>query len=669
MRERDVASGLFPHVTWTERTHPKGGEVFVLPPSWSSGSVTLEAELREPLRFIGHGAAECVEAGCQANNRFRMTGIPFVSTGYIDLATVRMWFRGELARCAAEEPSESAARRCPAPWKALAKPAQLLPLQENGYNFDPVSYYGSVEITDLKKEYTKEDRSREAKYRLDDYADDQPRGCSSRRFCADQLFGVYGPKYSTGGHSRGRLATPMPGGGWIIDQPFAVASWKSAQTHELSHGLGRAHADTVCGGDSDGETGEEWPPDNRGTMDGVGYDIRTGKVIAPRALGAFGSSNPKAPDYQPARWYDYMSYCRKDDDDSGAWTSVRGWEKNVDLLRQIAAALGRDGADAPRAASAARTAASGSAAPLEAATAATSRVARSAAASVLRVRATVLGHGTSAGITSVKPRTGEVSGGPVDAGYAIVARNAAGGVLSRVAPQVSHEHGHPGEHTESIVADIPAAGVARVELVGADGAVLASRAASAAGGAGARARPAGRAAGRRQRRRARPLARDRPRRRPPARQGRLLRRRRPHLAADPHRPRRLERAAAERAAGCLATGAYSRAGQRRLPRDRGTVGPLPRGRPQAERADHEPGRRSRCGRRRRGVLRRRCLRRPAPPARRQAPAVVRRSPADRQRARHQRHRACGPAATSSGSSPATGWVAARPRRCACECGP
>ena len=44
--------------------------------------------------------------------------------------------------------------------------------------------------------------------------------------------------------------------------------------------------------------------------------------------------------------------------------------------------------------------------------------------------------------------------------------------------QVSHEHGHPGEHTESIVADIPAAGVTRVELVGADGAVLASRAAS-----------------------------------------------------------------------------------------------------------------------------------------------------------------------------------------------
>jgi hypothetical protein len=187
VRERNLAYGVFPHVTWTERTHPKGGEAFVLPPSWTAGNLTLQAELREPLRFLGHGSAECVEAGCQANNRFRMTGIPFVSTGYIDLATVRMWYRGEVARCAAEAENEAAARYCPAPWKALEKPSRLLPLQENGYNFDPVSYYGSVEITDLENEYEGEDRAREAKYRLDDYADDQPQGCSSRRFCADQL--------------------------------------------------------------------------------------------------------------------------------------------------------------------------------------------------------------------------------------------------------------------------------------------------------------------------------------------------------------------------------------------------------------------------------------------------------------------------------------------------
>ena len=257
VRERDVAFGLFPHVTWTERTDRNGAETFVLPPSWTAGSLTLQAELRDPLTFLGHGAAECSEAGCQANNTFRMTGIPFVSTGYIDLATVRMWYDGEVASCAAEPPSESAARHCPPPWKALEKPARLLPLQENGYNFDPVSYYGSVDITDLKNEYTKEDRSREAKYRLDDYADDQPQGCSSRRFCADQLFGIYSPDYSRGGHSRGRLVTAGPGGFYAIDQPFAVASYVSAQTHELSHGLGRAHADTVCGGDSDGQTGEE----------------------------------------------------------------------------------------------------------------------------------------------------------------------------------------------------------------------------------------------------------------------------------------------------------------------------------------------------------------------------------------------------------------------------
>jgi hypothetical protein len=91
----------------------------------------------------------------------------------------------------------------------------------------------------------------------------------------------------------------------------------------------------------------------------------------------------------------------------------------------------------------------------------------------------VLGHGTSAEITGVKPRSGEPRGGAADSTYAIVARDAAGLVRSRTAAQVSHEHGHPGEHIESIVADIPAAGVTRVELVRVDGTVLASRAASA----------------------------------------------------------------------------------------------------------------------------------------------------------------------------------------------
>ena len=296
VRERDVAFGLFPHVTWTERTHPKGGEVFVLPPSWTAGSVTLQAELREPLRFIGHGAAECVEAGCQANNRFRMTGIPFVSTGYIDLATVRMWFRGELARCAAEEPSESAARRCPAPWKALAKPSQLLPLQENGYNFDPVSYYGSVEITDLKKEYTKEDRSREAKYRLDDYADDQPRGAA--RAASAPISCSASTARSTAPADTAAAGSRRP------CRPAGTSSTSRSRSPRGSRPRRTSSRTASAACTPTRSAAATRRRDRRGMaarqprdMDGVGYDIRTGEAIAPRALGAFGSSNPKAPDY------------------------------------------------------------------------------------------------------------------------------------------------------------------------------------------------------------------------------------------------------------------------------------------------------------------------------------------------------------------------------------
>ena len=98
---------------------------------------------------------------------------------------------------------------------------------------------------------------------------------------------------------------------------------------------------------------------------------------------------------------------------------------------------------------------------------------------MLRVRASVLDHGTTAQIDSVKPRTGPTRGGPADSHYAIVARDGAGRVRSRTLGQVSHEHGHPGEHIETIVADVPAAGVTRVELVDTGDTVLATRAASA----------------------------------------------------------------------------------------------------------------------------------------------------------------------------------------------
>src|SRR5688572_10690198 len=33
--------------------------------------------------------------------------------------------------------------------------------------------------------------------------------------------------------------------------------------HEFGHLLGRPHADRLCGGDSDGQDGESWPPDDR----------------------------------------------------------------------------------------------------------------------------------------------------------------------------------------------------------------------------------------------------------------------------------------------------------------------------------------------------------------------------------------------------------------------
>ena len=61
----------------------------------------------------------------------------------------------------------------------------------------------------------------------------------------------------------------MSDGGYkLLDdaESYGVFSAKATMTvvHELFHGAGRRHADTACGGDSDGQTGESWPPDQRG---------------------------------------------------------------------------------------------------------------------------------------------------------------------------------------------------------------------------------------------------------------------------------------------------------------------------------------------------------------------------------------------------------------------
>jgi hypothetical protein len=456
-------------VTWTQRTDPTKGFPFVLPPDWTDGTVTLKATVVPPLSFIGTSDAECELASCLTNNKLSTTGVTFKRTGIITLATARLWVKNESLKgisipCCFQS-NEGLQRFYPEPGQVLNYADAVLPLQDGGLQYDPISYYASIEVTGLTS-------SDDALDKLDDYADDYP-GCAWARFCADQIIGMYGNEVTTAGVS---TDNPIAGG----NSPYGVGNYRrpDSVTHELSHGYGRAHASNACGGGTGGQVGEFWPPEEEGVADGIGTDLRGGalKIDAARSLGAVGSSNSKAANFQPALWYDYMSYCRVKNTivpaaDKGIWTSVRGWEENVVGISAAAAAHGRLNASI---ASASASAAS------VAAPAGPDGVGAHAAgiqANLLRVRAKS-GPGPGSEVTSIKPRSGKALAGPTGAAYAARTLNASGAVLATVPMKGTIGAIEPEGLYTSLVADVPSAGAARVEVL-LNGAVIASRARSA----------------------------------------------------------------------------------------------------------------------------------------------------------------------------------------------
>ena len=301
----------------------------MLPPTWTdAGDIDLEAQVVAPVSFIGNGPAECEVPSCGKNNFLKTTGVRFTSTGFLTLGTARLWHQGEDVKnyaCCGLKPNP---RFDPDPEVAFTKTEALLPLQEGGVDYDRTFYYATINVTDVKNEYPgnsdddKDDRRSEAGDRLEDYADDNP-GCSWADFCADSVVGVYGPGINTGGQSRNKLArfnflplgpiSPSDVDGlrasdtgfarYTNDDHLAVTNYANvdAGIHELAHGLGRVHADTACGGDDDGQHGEDLTPNGRGSLYDVGLDINT---FAPVASAGLGSLNGTIPEV-----VDSMSYC------------------------------------------------------------------------------------------------------------------------------------------------------------------------------------------------------------------------------------------------------------------------------------------------------------------------------------------------------------------------
>jgi hypothetical protein len=96
--------------------------------------------------------------------------------------------------------------------------------------------------------------------------------------------------------------------------------------HELHHGLGRTHADLVCGGQLKANGGDPpftpppWPPNNDGALDGVGLDTSS---ISPYTIMQSSVQSFSSP---AVTWYDLMSYCGTT---ATRWISVRNWNLDV----------------------------------------------------------------------------------------------------------------------------------------------------------------------------------------------------------------------------------------------------------------------------------------------------------------------------------------------------
>lgn len=255
-------------------------------------------------------------------------------------------------------------------------------------------------------------------------------------------------------------------------------------THEIGHGLGLPHADTGspitytlpfvgtvtqyigphpdgtpdCGGNSGGQVGEPWGPDNEGRLQSVGLDRRSWDFGRPASdlstyVEGYDHSGIRTADVSNgARYYDFMSYCPAGGVfENLDWISARNWSQLITVHNAF-----RPPPLPPPAAD---------------------RGPRAASEAPLRVIATVAPDGT-ASIFDVAPGQ-QTAGGPTPGSpYQIELRDAGGNVLQSVVPTTTSVHMDGSAPGTLLTATVPSAQAMASVVLTSGGQVLASRARS-----------------------------------------------------------------------------------------------------------------------------------------------------------------------------------------------
>jgi virginiamycin B lyase len=426
-------------VSLIERTNPAVSFNFLVP--WDEtlhGSLSFRATVRPP---VGLGEpTQC--AGCNANS-FTLTGVPFVPTVTVPIHPIPLTAGGT-------QTAKNVNQVFGTTQTVLPVNVQIFPygtpLAVDGLNNPQAAAAVDQRAIDNNVDDTQ--------YPIGVFAKGEGQLKNGLTLAGKVLDGGVGPPIS------------------IVQDDRPMTS----VTHEIGHGLGLVHADTGsgpgstgphpdgtpdCGGNSNRQnggqgppqTGEAWPPDNEGQMDGVGLDRRNWDIYQT------GSLPTTIVNHYPATnniYYDFMSYCPSSGvSETADWISVRNWTCLIGFP-----------AGCPLTAT------------LTSATAATAARARAAGSTPLLVIATV----DSADQTSmfdVVP--GERASGPPTNGspYRVELHDSAGRMLSSAVAAttlVHTDHQRPGLVLEATLPFLPAAASVAVT---ANGVTLTSRTRSA----------------------------------------------------------------------------------------------------------------------------------------------------------------------------------------------
>lgn len=458
-----------------ERADPSSSFNFLVP--WQEtyhSSLSFRATVTPPSGLPAAAFGVSGQCGGCLGNTFTLDSVPFVQTPTIPIHPIPLITGGLSGPC-----GTSLALRCTKqpPQQVLSDAETMMPFHFQIFPYRPPLSVGTQTACQAAATVSLQ-------------------GAQDGLGAGDYGLGVFFP-------GEGSLQNGCTLGGYTLFDNGAASAVQddrpiTSVAHEIGHGLSLAHADTGtpfgacppfpfhsdncgphpdgtpdCGGNSNGQTGETWPPgsgspDNEGRLDGIGLDRRTWDIFQTGSLpstfveGFDHTGKPTASTTGGARYYDFMSYCPSGGIVLGGlvgghyqepldWISLTNWNRLLAYHR-----------------------------PAQTLPPAADRQAPAADGTPLRVTA-IVGSDGNTSVFAVSPGQRTLGGPTAGSPYRIELRDAGGNVLESVVPTTGEMHiDFSGKSPEVLLdATLPFAPATAAAVVTANGRELARRARSA----------------------------------------------------------------------------------------------------------------------------------------------------------------------------------------------